>query len=233
MKKLPIAYVYEWTELSTGMRYVGSRTAKNSHPDDGYICSSKIVKPMIIENPSGWTREILGTGSPQDMRELEIKILHEVNAAKNPAYYNKTNGDARLYGCHLGYKQPEHVKKKRAEKLKGKKHSDERNEQKRQRMLSNPTRGMLGKQQSEKQKQAARMANLGKKQTEETRKKQSQIGKERCKSPEERQRMKEMRAKVKSRKGTMYPKQPCIKCQKLIGINNMAFHLTKCKGNLK
>lgn len=30
------AYVYRWTHIPTGKWYVGSRTAKGSHPNDGY-----------------------------------------------------------------------------------------------------------------------------------------------------------------------------------------------------
>jgi hypothetical protein len=44
------AYLYRWTHIPSQKWYVGSRTGKGCHPDDGYICSSKIVKPMITEN---------------------------------------------------------------------------------------------------------------------------------------------------------------------------------------
>jgi hypothetical protein len=39
-----IAYVYKWTHIPTSKWYVGSRTAPGCHPDDGYICSSKLIK---------------------------------------------------------------------------------------------------------------------------------------------------------------------------------------------
>ena len=42
------AFVYKWKHISTNMWYVGSRTAKNCHPNDGYICSSAFVKSMIL-----------------------------------------------------------------------------------------------------------------------------------------------------------------------------------------
>lgn len=58
---MTLAYVYKWTELATGKWYVGARGARGCHPDDGYICSSKVVKPLILANPDGWKREILFT----------------------------------------------------------------------------------------------------------------------------------------------------------------------------
>ena len=40
---MTLAYVYKWTELATGKWYVGARGARGCPPDDGYICSSKVV----------------------------------------------------------------------------------------------------------------------------------------------------------------------------------------------
>jgi hypothetical protein len=45
------AFLYKWTHLPSGKWYVGSRTAKGCHPEDGYYCSSKEVKPLILANP--------------------------------------------------------------------------------------------------------------------------------------------------------------------------------------
>ena len=69
------AYVYKWTHIPTLKWYVGVRYAKNCHPNDGYICSSKIVKPMIQEHPEDWKREIISIGSSETMRELEQDLL--------------------------------------------------------------------------------------------------------------------------------------------------------------
>lgn len=89
------AFVYKWIHKPTGKWYIGSRTAKGCHPDDGYICSSKIVKPMIQANPEEWTREILSTGSPPDMRKLESRHLMDMNAKSNPMSFNMNNSDGK------------------------------------------------------------------------------------------------------------------------------------------
>jgi hypothetical protein len=75
------------------MWYIGSRTAKGCHPNDGYICSSNTVKPMIKENKSEWLRVILRTGAPKHILKLETRFLCYVNAKNNPMSYNKHNGD--------------------------------------------------------------------------------------------------------------------------------------------
>ena len=53
------------------MWYEGSRSEKGCHPKDGYICSSDIVKPMITEDSSDWSREILVIGEPKYIRKLD------------------------------------------------------------------------------------------------------------------------------------------------------------------
>jgi len=95
------AYLYRWTEKATGMWYIGSRYAKNSHPSDGYICSSKIVKPMIIANPEGWEKQILVIGNPTDIRELEAKYLLSLSAASDLNSYNKHNGNKNFHTCGI------------------------------------------------------------------------------------------------------------------------------------
>ena len=70
-----IAFVYKWTHLPTMKWYIGSRTAEGCHPGDGYLCSSKYVKPLINGKIENWKREIISTGSPKEMRFLEEEIL--------------------------------------------------------------------------------------------------------------------------------------------------------------
>jgi hypothetical protein len=94
--KLTIAFVYLWIHIPTKKWYVGSRTEKGCHPEDGYICSSKEVAPMITENKSEWLRMVLQTGKPQDMVELEAKMLQVLNAKKDPMSFNKHNGDGKF-----------------------------------------------------------------------------------------------------------------------------------------
>lgn len=87
-----IAYVYKWTHIPSLKWYVGSRTAKGCHPDDGYLCSSKIVKPLIQSNPHEWSRVVLETGDPKEMLELETEILVMFDARNDPRSFNLHNG---------------------------------------------------------------------------------------------------------------------------------------------
>lgn len=138
------AFVYKWTHLPTLNWYVGSRTAKNCHPNDGYICSSRVVKPLIEEHPNEWVRTIVGVGTVDEMRELESTILQLTNAKSDPRSFNlhecsvkfrfdKTGLQESDYTrkrksiAHTGKKKPEHAAKLRgrkrpefAKKMKGK-----------------------------------------------------------------------------------------------------------------
>jgi len=101
-----MAYVYKWTHLPTMMWYVGSRARKNCHPDDGYICSSKVVKLSIINNPNDWKREIIATGEKSDMRELETIILQTSDARKDNRSFNSHNNDYLTYSANNGSQNP-------------------------------------------------------------------------------------------------------------------------------
>lgn len=90
------AYLYRWTQKSTGMWYEGSQTERGCHPEDGYICSSKTVKPMITENLEDWTREILIIGEPSYIRKLEERRLNDLDAKNDPMSYNEDNADGKF-----------------------------------------------------------------------------------------------------------------------------------------
>ena len=90
------AYIYKWTHIPTNKWYIGSRTKENCHPDDGYVCSSKIVKPLIENAPNEWRREILHTGNPVDMLLLEAQILESLDAKNDKNSYNLHNGDGKF-----------------------------------------------------------------------------------------------------------------------------------------
>lgn len=92
---MTIAYIYKWTHIATSKWYIGVRTKKGCHPEDGYICSSKIVKPMIEQAPNEWHREILFTGTPEEMLRMEVHILTELDAKNNVNSYNMQNGDGK------------------------------------------------------------------------------------------------------------------------------------------
>jgi hypothetical protein len=89
------AFLYCWTHVTTGMWYVGSRTAAGCNPDDGYICSSRKVKPMIVQNPTEWKRQIIACGDAKDILSLEVKILTQLDAKNNSMSYNMHNGDGK------------------------------------------------------------------------------------------------------------------------------------------
>jgi hypothetical protein len=114
--------------IPTGKWYIGSRTAKGCHKNDGYICSSKIVKPLILKNPKEWRREILGIGTADYIRKLENKILKKLDARNDPESYNLHNGDGK-FSYNLGSPgrwQSKETKEKIRNSLLNKKHTPER-----------------------------------------------------------------------------------------------------------
>jgi len=106
IKNNTIPYLYKWTQLSTGMWYIGSKTQKGWSPalHEKYICSSKIVKPMILENRDDWKYEILVIGEASYIRKLETKYLVILDAKNNSNSYNRSNA-AFDPGNKLGMKE--------------------------------------------------------------------------------------------------------------------------------
>lgn len=94
--KQTLAFLYIWRELTTGKWYVGCRTAPGCSPDDGYICSSKIVKPMILENASNWKRSVLAIGTAEYILDLESRYLKLLDAKHDTMSYNMHNGDGKF-----------------------------------------------------------------------------------------------------------------------------------------
>jgi len=112
-----IAYVYKWTHKPTYKWYIGSRTRKGCNPDDGYICSSKIVKPMINANQDEWIREILFTGSVDEMRELEAELLDLFDAKNDIRSFNMHNNNGKF--SFTGKKHSEKTRVKQSTASKG------------------------------------------------------------------------------------------------------------------
>jgi len=117
MKKT-IAFLYRWTEKSTGMWYEGSRSANGCYPEDGYVCSSEDVKPMILECPANWSREILVMGEPGYIRKLETARLVSLDAKNDPMSYNKSNAMWDP-GNRLGRKESDITRKRKSDARKG------------------------------------------------------------------------------------------------------------------
>jgi hypothetical protein len=102
------------------MWYVGSRTSKKCHPNDGYICSSKTVKPLIMSNPLEWVREIVDIGLPDDMYNLETDILRLFDARNDPKSFNKHNNSKNRYD-RTGHKETQITRDKKSKSKTGKK----------------------------------------------------------------------------------------------------------------
>lgn len=113
-----LAYVYKWTHTPTMKWYVGSRTAKNANPLDGYICSSKVVKALILADTTDWTREIIATGTSADMYDLETTILQLFDAKNDLTSFNQGNNNGTF--STAGISMPIAQKKKISNKLLGK-----------------------------------------------------------------------------------------------------------------
>lgn len=117
------AFVYEWINVETGMKYIGSHKGDEK---DGYISSSKYLLEDYQRNPDIFVREIIARGNIDDMRYLESQLLQEVNAAENPQYYNKHNQNGKFI-CYGHSDETKNKMKKRVPWNKGKKniYSDE------------------------------------------------------------------------------------------------------------
>ena len=151
-----IAYVYKWTHLPTLKWYVGSKTSQGCNPDDGYICSSKSVKPLILQDKAKWERTIIATGSPLEMRTLEEVILTTTDAMHDSRSLNKHNASEKFNGAYTkGYKHTDQTKEKRKaanagknNPMFGRKHSEETKQKIREKRMIQTNIGMLGRKHS-------------------------------------------------------------------------------------
>lgn len=87
------SFLYIWEQLSTTKFYLGYHKGS---PEDGYICSSKIVKKLILENPLDWERTIIEFGEAKKIAIKEAQILNAINAKQHAWYYNEHNGDGKF-----------------------------------------------------------------------------------------------------------------------------------------
>jgi hypothetical protein len=101
------AFLYKWHDKANDMFYVGYHKGR---PDDGYICSSKYMKPEYEKRPQDFERTILLYGESKYVREMESRYLVAVDAAKDKTYYNKHNTYPYFTTC--GYVTSEETKKK-------------------------------------------------------------------------------------------------------------------------
>ena len=82
------AFVYCWSDHKTAKVYVGMHKGS---VDDGYICSSKHMMPEYKARPDDFTRQIIGSGTLNDCRALEIALLKKIVLNKDTCY-NKVAG---------------------------------------------------------------------------------------------------------------------------------------------
>lgn len=155
---MTIAYVYKWTHLPTLRWYIGSRSRKNCHPHDGYICSSKVVKPMVQQNPTEWVRQVLATGTPTDMVALETEMLHVLDAKNDPRSFNCHNGDLRFTSIgkvtRKGRSNSPRHRRAISESLKGRTKSlEHRQNLSKSKLGSKGTAGFKGRTHTEESKQ--------------------------------------------------------------------------------
>lgn len=102
------AFVYCWTDKLTDKLYVGYHKGRD---DDGYICSSKIMKEEYKKRPQDFSRKIVAHGKLEDIVSLETKILQSMNAADDPQFYNKHNNTARIINGPLSEEHKEKIRK--------------------------------------------------------------------------------------------------------------------------
>ena len=152
------SFVYKWIHLPTGKWYIGSRTAKGCHLADGYISSSQLIKPLIKQNPTEWKREIIKTGSPEEMIKLETTLLESLDAKHNPMSFNQHNGDGKF--TRTGVKVSDDTRKKQSESIK-KVHPN--------RGKPSPNRGKVASGDTRKKQSEAKLGKKRKPFTEQTR----------------------------------------------------------------
>jgi hypothetical protein len=216
------SFVYKWIHLPTGKWYIGSRTAKGSHPEDGYISSSQLIKPLIKQNPTEWKREIIKTGSPEEMIELETTLLESLDAKHNPMSFNQHNGDGKF--TRTGVKVSEDTRKKQSESIK-KVHPN--------RGKPSPNRGKIASEETRKKQSESKLGKKRKPFTEQTRDKirQAKLGSNNPsygKTPSEETREK-LRQANQGKKETF----TCPHCGKVGSGGSMTrWHFDNCKSRV-
>lgn len=86
------SFLYCWTDRRNNMLYVGIHKGSQH---DGYICSSKLTLEQYNQRPHDFVRQIIASGTYNDMRSLETAILTSEDAARSTVYYNKHNNNGK------------------------------------------------------------------------------------------------------------------------------------------
>jgi hypothetical protein len=99
------AFVYCWTDFLTNKLYVG---VHKGTPEDGYICSSKIMLEEYNKRPQDFSRQIIASGLYKEMYVLETAILKAAKADRDPGYYNLHLNNGKF--SNEGFKHSEQTK---------------------------------------------------------------------------------------------------------------------------
>lgn len=217
------SFVYKWIHLPTGKWYIGSRTAKGCHPEDGYISSSQLIKSLIKQHPTEWKREIIKIGSPEEMIKLETTLLESLDAKSNPMSFNQHNGDGKF--TRTGVVVSEETRKKQSESIK-KVHPN--------RGKPSPNRGKIASEETRKKQSESKLGKKRKPFTEQTRDKirQAKLGSNNPsygKAPSEETREK-LRQSIKE--SWSRPTLTCPHCGKQGKVNMTRFHFDNCKSKV-
>jgi hypothetical protein len=161
------AFVYCWTDHKTNKLYVGSHKGSSN---DGYICSSKLMKEQYNKRPQDFTRQIIAEGEYKIIRNLESKILQSVNAKINEDFYNQSNGTQDWYLKYHTEQSKEKMRQNNSRPWLGKNRSEETKRKMSQSMKGKKHKPHYGRIVSEQSKEKNRLSNLGRIISEEQRK---------------------------------------------------------------
>lgn len=155
------AFVYCWTDLSNNKLYIG---VHKGTPDDGYVCSSKIVLQEHRKRRTDFIREIIAQGTWEDCYALETAILRSAGADKDSGFYNQhvNTIQSHYYTRH----HTEEWKQNHSEKMKILFNRPERKQ-----AISDLHKGKkhrLGKKESLESREKKRLMRLGKIHSQET-----------------------------------------------------------------
>jgi hypothetical protein len=179
------SFVYIWIDTFLGKQYIGCHKRRfykkggEKLSSKEYVSSSKYFLEEYQKRPMDFIRLILGEyDSFEEAREIEERLLTWADAAKNPLFYNRHNGDGKAYNKNIS----ELHKQKISKALKGRPGiipSEESREKMRLAQLGEKNHN-FGKPKSEKIKEKMRKTAL--KMTKEHKKKLSE-GKKGSKNP--------------------------------------------------
>jgi hypothetical protein len=174
---------------------------------------------LIKQNPTEWKREVIKTGSPEEMIKLETTLLESLDAKHNPMSFNQHNGDGKF--TRTGVVVSEDTRKKQSESIK-KVHPN--------RGKPSPNRDKVASEETRKKQSESKLGKKRKPFTAQTRDKirQAKLGSNNPsygKTPSE-----ETREKLRQANQGKKEISTCPHCGKTGGGGSMArWHFDNCK----